>query len=100
MTIFRPCIDLHQGQVKQIVGGTLRDAGPGPTENFVAAHPPGWFAAKYREDGLTGGHVIKLGPGNDDAATEALAAWPKGLQLGGGITATNAREWLNRGLPR
>lgn len=97
MARFRPCIDLHQGKVKQIVGGSLRDQGPGPRENFVSDQPPSWFAATYRRDGLTGGHVIKLGPGNDDAAREALAAWPGGLQLGGGITAANAATWLDAG---
>ncbi len=97
MTKFRPCIDLHQGKVKQIVGGTLRDEGPGPRENFVASAGAGEFAGKFRADGLTGGHVIKLGPGNDEAAREALAAWPGGLQIGGGIHAGNAREWLDAG---
>lgn len=97
MTRFRPCIDLHHGQVKQIVGGTLRDEGPGPKENFVATQPAGWFAAKFRRDGLTGGHVIKLGPGNDEAAREALAAWPGGLQIGGGIDARNAGTWIEAG---
>jgi len=58
---------------------------------------PAWFAERYRADGLTGGHVIKLGPGNDAAAREALAAWPDGLQLGGGITPDNAAEWLDAG---
>ncbi len=94
---FRPCIDLHEGKVKQIVGGSLKDEGPGPTENFVSEHPPEWFAVKFRSDGLTGGHVIKLGRGNDAAAREALAAWPGGLQIGGGIHAGNAREWLRAG---
>ena len=97
MTKFRPCIDLHQGKVKQIVGGTLRDEGPGPKENFVARESAAWFASKYRRDGLTGGHVIKLGPGNDDEAREALAAYPGGLQIGGGITADNATAWLDAG---
>ncbi len=97
MTRFRPCIDLHQGQVKQIVGGTLRDTGQAPTENFVSDQPPAWFARTFRDDRLTGGHVIKLGPGNDDAAREALAAWPGGLQIGGGISAANAAEWLDAG---
>jgi phosphoribosylformimino-5-aminoimidazole carboxamide ribotide isomerase len=97
MTKFRPCIDLHQGKVKQIVGGTLRDDGPGPRENFVASAGAGEFAEKFRRDGLTGGHVIKLGPGNDEAAREALAAWPGGLQIGGGIHAGNAPEWLAAG---
>lgn len=97
MTKFRPCIDLHHGQVKQIVGGTLRDEGPGPRENFVSEKPAGWFAGKFRDDRLTGGHVIKLGPGNDDAAREALAAWPGGMQIGGGINPDNAKEWLDAG---
>ncbi len=97
MTQFRPCIDLHQGQVKQIVGGSLRDSGAGPVENFVSEKPSRWFAEKFREDRLTGGHVIKLGPGNDEAAREALAAWPGGMQIGGGIHAGNAAEWLDAG---
>ena len=97
MTKFRPCIDLHEGKVKQIVGGTLRDDGPGPRVNFTASAGAGEFAAKFRGDGLTGGHVIKLGPGNEEAAKEALAAWPGGLQIGGGIHAGNAGEWLAAG---
>lgn len=97
MTRFRPCIDLHQGKVKQIVGGSLRDGGAGPVENFVSNHPPAWFAETFRNDRLTGGHVIKLGSGNDAAAREALAAWPSGLQIGGGISVANAKEWLDAG---
>jgi phosphoribosylformimino-5-aminoimidazole carboxamide ribotide isomerase len=97
MTKFRPCIDLHQGKVKQIVGGSLRDEGPGPTENFVSDHSSEWFARRFRDDQLTGGHVIKLGPGNDSAAREALAAWPGGLQIGGGINSLNAATWLDAG---
>ena len=97
MTRFRPCIDLHQGKVKQIVGGSLRDEGEGPTENFVAENPPEWFAQKFMSDQLEGGHVIKLGPGNDEAAKAALGAWPGGLQIGGGIKADNAAEWLDAG---
>ncbi|MFT3991600.1 MAG: phosphoribosylformimino-5-aminoimidazole carboxamide ribotide isomerase [Luteolibacter sp.] len=97
MTRFRPCIDLHHGQVKQIVGGSLRDHGPGPKENYVSEKPPGWFAKKFAEDNLTGGHLIKLGPGNDEAAREALSTWPGGLQIGGGIRAENAAEWLAAG---
>lgn len=95
---FRPCIDLHDGRVKQIVGATLQDnAHDAVTENFVAAESPAWFARKYRADGLRGGHVIKLGPGNDAAARDALAACPDFLQLGGGITPENATEWLEAG---
>ncbi len=97
MTRFRPCIDLHEGKVKQIVGGTLRDGDAGPRENFVSDRAPAWFAETFRADNLTGGHVIKLGPGNDDAAREALAAWPGGMQIGGGISAANAGEWLDAG---
>jgi phosphoribosylformimino-5-aminoimidazole carboxamide ribotide isomerase len=97
MTRFRPCIDLHQGKVKQIVGGSLRDEGAGPTENFVSDRPSSWFAETFRDDQLTGGHVIKLGPGNDAAACEALAAWPGGMQIGGGIHEGNAAEWLDAG---
>ncbi len=97
MTKFRPCIDLHQGKVKQIVGGSLRDEGPGPKENFVTDRPSSWFASTFRHDSLTGGHVIKLGPGNELAAREALAAWSGGLQIGGGINESNAAEWLDAG---
>jgi phosphoribosylformimino-5-aminoimidazole carboxamide ribotide isomerase len=97
MTVFRPCIDLRRGRVVQIVGGTLSDDGVGERTNFVAEAPPGAFARRYRDDGLTGGHVIMLGPGNEEAARAALAAWPGGLQLGGGITLDNARTWLDAG---
>lgn len=95
---FRPCIDLHEGRVKQIVGSTLSDGeGAALRTNFTSDLPPAHYAEMYRRDGLTGGHVIMLGPGNEAAATEALAAWPGGLQLGGGITAANAGLWLDRG---
>jgi phosphoribosylformimino-5-aminoimidazole carboxamide ribotide isomerase len=95
---FRPCIDIHDGVVKQIVGSTLSEgAANGPVTNFTSDRPPGWFARKYRMDGLTGGHVIQLGRGNEAAAREALAAWPGGLQVGGGITLDNAAEWLDAG---
>jgi phosphoribosylformimino-5-aminoimidazole carboxamide ribotide isomerase len=95
---FRPCIDLHGGVVKQIVGGTLSDnAAERLKTNFKAEKPAAWFADRYRRDGLTGGHVIQLGPGNDDAARRALAAWPGGLQVGGGIHAGNAAAWIDAG---
>lgn len=97
MSLFRPCIDLHQGQVKQIVGGTLRDDEQGPKENFVSTHDAAWYAAHYRKSHLHGGHVICLGPGNTEAALSALAAWPGGLQVGGGITAENAADWCEAG---
>ncbi|KAG6861614.1 Histidine biosynthesis bifunctional protein hisB, partial [Termitomyces sp. Mi166 len=97
-SIFRPCIDLHDGQVKQIVGGTLSDASPETLKtNFVASQSPGDFARLYRDNKLEGGHVIKLGPGNDAAAQEALGAWPGGLQIGGGINDQNAQEWIDVG---
>lgn len=97
MTRFRPCIDLHAGQVKQIVGGTLDSSTSELKTNFVSPHPPAHFARLYRDNGLTGAHVIMLGPKNDDAAREALAAWPGGLQVGGGINDRNAREWIEAG---
>lgn len=95
---FRPCIDLHDGKVKQIVGSTLNDEHPEQLRtNFTATQPASWFAELYRRDNLTGGHIIKLGPGNDEAALSALAAWPGGLQIGGAITADNGRYWLDHG---
>ena len=96
MTRFRPCIDLHDGRVKQIVGGSLSDDAR-PRENFVSDMPADWYADRYARDGLTGGHVIQLGNGNEAAATAALAAYPGGLQIGGGITVENASTWLDRG---
>lgn len=84
--------------MKQIVGSTLLDGSPDAVQtNFVATKPPSWFAELYRADQLTGGHIIKLGPGNDEAAYEALAAWPNGMQIGGGISAENAAGWLEKG---
>jgi phosphoribosylformimino-5-aminoimidazole carboxamide ribotide isomerase len=95
---FRPCIDLHQGQVKQIVGSTLSDSdGTTPLTNFTSSKPSNWYAELYQKDELTGGHIIKLGPDNDEAAIEALSAWKGGLQIGGGITAENAVHWLEAG---
>jgi phosphoribosylformimino-5-aminoimidazole carboxamide ribotide isomerase len=95
--VFRPCIDLHEGKVKQIVGGTLSDSGAGLQTNFVSEKSARWFAELYRHDGLEGGHVILLGPGNETAAHEALAAYPGGLHLGGGVNVDNARSWLEAG---
>lgn len=96
MTRFRPCIDLHQGRVKQIVGGSLRDDND-PKTNYVSDRDAAWYAERYRRDDLRGGHVIQLGPGNCEAARSALATWPGGLQIGGGIHADNAAEWLEAG---
>ena len=93
--MFRPCIDLHEGKVKQIVGGTLGDAGV--RTNFISEKSAAWFAGLYRRDGLAGGHVIQLGAGNEAEARAALAAYPGGLHLGGGVNAQNARGWLDAG---
>lgn len=95
--MFRPCIDLRNGKVVQIVGGTLSEDPAAVRTNFVSERPAAWFAELYQRDGLTGGHVIMLGPGNDAAARSALAAYPGGLQLGGGVNADNARGWLDAG---
>lgn len=92
--VFRPCIDLHAGKVKQVVGGSFAS---GLRTNFEAGEPPAHYARLYRRDGLTGGHVVMLGPGNEAGAREALAAWPGGLQVGGGINAENAAAWLDAG---
>lgn len=98
MTRFRPCIDLHAGSVKQIVGGTLSTISDSSLKtNFTSEHPSAYYADLYKKHGLTGAHVIMLGPGNDEAAKEALAAWKGGMQVGGGITEKNAREWIERG---
>jgi phosphoribosylformimino-5-aminoimidazole carboxamide ribotide isomerase len=93
--MFRPCIDLHEGKVKQIVGGTLGDSGL--RTNFVSNRPAAWFAELYQRDGLAGGHVIMLGAGNETAARAALAAFPGGMHIGGGVNAQNARGWLDAG---
>lgn len=95
MTQFRPCIDLHQGKVKQIVGGSLNDKGA--QENFISEHNAAHYAALYREHELTGGHVIALGKGNHEEAINALRTYPNGLQFGGGVTARNATEYLEAG---
>ncbi|KAJ2381063.1 Enzyme that catalyzes the fourth step in the histidine pathway, partial [Coemansia sp. RSA 2603] len=97
---FRPCIDLHNGQVKQIVGGTLHDDGAQAERlqtNYVSPHPSSYYAELYRQRALEGGHVIMLGPNNTEAAKLALETWPGGLQVGGGITDQNAQEWLALG---
>lgn len=95
MTLFRPCIDLHQGKVKQIVGGSLNDQGA--KTNYVSPYNAAYYASLYQTHGLTGGHVIALGPGNKDEALNALKAWPQGLQFGGGVTDENASEFLQAG---
>ncbi len=97
MTKFRPCIDLHNGQVKQLVGSSFSGDDGDLKTNFVSTNSAGYYASIYRNDVLFGGHVIKLGPGNDVAAREALSAFPDGLQIGGGINLTNAADWLQWG---
>jgi len=97
MTRFRPCIDLHAGQVKQIVGGTLDSTTSQLRTNYVSPNPASYYAALYRDSALEGAHVIMLGPGNTDAAAEALAAWPGHLQVGGGISHDNAASWIAKG---
>jgi len=95
--MFRPCIDLHEGKVKQIVGGSLEAEPGGLRTNFVSERPAAWFAELYQRDGLKGGHVIMLGPGNEAEARAALRAFPGGLQIGGGVNLANARAWLESG---
>ena len=101
---FRPCIDIHNGKVKQIVGGSLRDEGDSARTNFSSELGADHYARMYREDGLKGGHIIMLnhaGSGYYEAtrqqALSALAAYPGGMQIGGGITAENAGEYLEAG---
>ncbi|ODV64808.1 hypothetical protein HYPBUDRAFT_158878 [Hyphopichia burtonii NRRL Y-1933] len=102
MTKFRGCIDIHSGQVKQIVGGTLKGddtdkSNSTTTENFVSTKPSSYYAQLYKENKLRGCHVIKLGtnPENDAAAKLACQSWPNSLQVGGGINYDNAPEWIN-----
>ncbi len=101
---FRPCIDIHNGKVKQIVGGSLRDAGDSAMENFVSERDAAYYAGLYREKHLPGGHVIMLNPVSSpwyektrEQALTALAAYPQGLQAGGGITPENAQIFLDAG---
>lgn len=94
---FRPCIDLHAGVVKQIVGSTLVDDPTALRTNFEATKSAEEFAEMYRKDELEGGHVIMLGPGCEQAALSALAAYPGGLQVGGGINPENAAKYLEAG---
>ena len=101
---FRPCIDIHNGKVKQIVGGSLKDQGDQAAENFVAEQDAAWYASLYKEKKLSGGHVILLNPASSPyyettkaQALKALAAWPGGLQIGGGIHDENVEEFLRAG---
>lgn len=101
---FRPCIDIHNGKVKQIVGGSLRDEGNSAAENFVARQDAAFFAGLYRDAGIRGGHIILLNPvgseyyeATKEQAMKALQVYPGGMQIGGGITEENAAEFLDAG---
>jgi phosphoribosylformimino-5-aminoimidazole carboxamide ribotide isomerase len=116
-SVFRPCIDLHQGVVKQIVGASLQDDDRAKERalasssssssqtasiaslktNFTSTLSSAHYAELYQKNNLTGAHVIKLGPRNDEAALAAIEAWRDGLQVGGGINASNAKYWVERG---
>ena len=101
---FRPCIDIHNGKVKQIVGGSLQDAGNRAEENYVAQQDAAFFARLYRDARIRGGHIILLNPEGSRyyldtkmQAVAALEAYPGGMQIGGGITEDNARQFLDAG---
>ena len=101
---FRPCIDIHNGSVKQIVGGSLKDHGDTAQENFVSKQDAAFYARLYCEYEAANGHIILLNsvtsPYYEETKTQALAAlnaYPGGLQVGGGITPENAEEYLDAG---
>jgi phosphoribosylformimino-5-aminoimidazole carboxamide ribotide isomerase len=94
---FRPCIDLHDGKVKQIVGSSLSDNSQNIIENFSTDKQPTEFVRLYKNDDLRGGHIIKLGEKNDEAAKNALAEWENAFHIGGGISDENAKLWLDAG---
>ena len=101
---FRPCIDIHNGKVKQIVGGSLKDEGNHAEENFISEQDAAWYAEQYQKDNLKGGHIILLNPENSEyykadvkQALAALHAYPEGLQIGGGIHLNNAEQFLKAG---
>ena len=101
---FRPCIDIHNGKVKQIVGSSLRDEGDLAKENFVSKMNGEYYARFYKKDGIKGGHIILLNsrdseyyPKTKEQALSALHAYPGGFQIGGGITAENAAYFLREG---
>lgn len=101
---FRPCIDIHNGKVKQIVGGSLKDKGNAAEENFVSNQDGSFFANLYKREGIKGGHIILLNAKDSEyyeatrqQALNALHAYPMGLQIGGGINAGNASFFLNEG---
>lgn len=101
---FRPCIDIHNGKVKQIVGGSLKDMGNQAVENFVASQDAAFFARLYQNHHIKGGHIILLNPvgseyyeATKEQAIQALRAYPGGMQVGGGITPDNAGQFLAAG---
>lgn len=101
---FRPCIDIHNGKIKQIVGGSLKDEGNQAVENFVSEKNGDFFAGFYESHGIKGGHIILLNKEGSEYFEEtrkqallALSAYPGGMQVGGGITAENAKEYLEAG---
>ena len=101
---FRPCIDIHNGKVKQIVGGSLKDAGDEAKENFVSVQDAAFYASLYKKSGLSGGHVILLNSVDSpyyeatrQQAFLALHTYPRGLQLGGGVNPKNAADYLDAG---
>jgi phosphoribosylformimino-5-aminoimidazole carboxamide ribotide isomerase len=101
---FRPCIDIHNGKVKQIVGGSLKDEGDHAATNFASEYGAEFYAKLYQKDGLKGGHIILLNPvsseyyeATKEQAMRALAAWPGGMQIGGGIRDDNAAEYIAAG---
>ena len=102
--LFRPCIDIHNGKVKQIVGGSLTDDGTGTAENYVSDKDAAYYANIYREYGLKGGHIAMLNAyGTKEyeltlaAAYKALSVFPGGLQIGGGVNASNAAGFIRAG---
>ena len=101
---FRPCIDIHNGKVKQIVGGSLKDAGDCAKENFVSDQDAPFFANLYKNANIKGGHIILLNAADSsfyektkEQALAALREYPGGLQVGGGITPQNAGLFLDAG---
>ncbi len=101
---FRPCIDIHNGKVKQIVGGTLKDSDDSAEENFVSEYDAAFYARLYKKLGLSGGHAIILNPASSpfyekdlDLALSALKEWPNAIQLGGGVNDKNARFFIDAG---
>lgn len=101
---FRPCIDIHNGKVKQIVGGSLKDEGNQAITNFASEYDADFYADLYKKDGIKGGHIILLNANTSEyfeatrnQALLALKRYPMGLQIGGGITAENAMVYIDAG---